>query len=52
MCLFLSVKSIRATDMPLLKPLFAHQNWHNKCINRLSRMRENNSTSNLTVCVD
>ena len=44
--------SIRATDMPVLKPFFAHQNWHNRCINRLSRMGESKSSSNLTRCVD
>lgn len=44
--------SIRATDMQVLKPFFAHQNWHNRCINRLSRMGESKSSSNLTRFVD
>ncbi|ERH31306.1 hypothetical protein HMPREF9244_00550 [Alloscardovia omnicolens F0580] len=30
--------------------IFAHQNWHNRYINRLSRMRESNSSSDLTQC--
>ncbi|KWZ73539.1 hypothetical protein HMPREF3214_01312 [Alloscardovia omnicolens] len=27
--------------------IFVHQNWHNRCVNRLSRMCESKSTSNL-----
>ncbi|ERH31382.1 hypothetical protein HMPREF9244_00415 [Alloscardovia omnicolens F0580] len=30
--------------------IFAHQNWHNRYINRLSRMRESKNSSNLTQC--
>ncbi|ERH29952.1 hypothetical protein HMPREF9244_01405 [Alloscardovia omnicolens F0580] len=28
--------------------IFAHQNWHNRCMNRLSRMPESKSLSGVT----
>ncbi len=30
--------------------IFPHYKWHIGCINRLSRMRESNKSSNLTQC--